>query len=163
MSTIVTLQMDADSQMRFNTLRESHYPAHLNRIAAHLTLFHALPKSEDVRVILQQEAHVRQPFLMRVSGVMSLGRGVAYAIESSELQALHKRLRTAYQPYLTPQDRQPLRPHVVVQNKVSGDQSKLLRAQLLAEFTPWEIKAEGLEWWNYLGGPWKLREWFRFG
>ena len=99
---------------------------------------------------------------MQVSGVRTLGRGVAYFFESPELKAVHRRLATAFDEYLSPQDRQGFRPHVVVQNKVDAAKARLLHAELSADFTSWKVDAQTLEWWNYLGGPWSLRESFAF-
>ena len=162
MTTIVTLQLDAASQAAFDSLRQTHYPAHLNRIAAHLTLFHALPDTDDVRETLLASSAAQARFSLEVKGLMSLGRGVAYAIESPNLLALHKHLANRLEHYLIPQDKQRFRPHVVVQNKATGPEAKALLAQLTEEFTPRRIEAHGLEWWNYLNGPWELRERFSF-
>ncbi len=162
MTTIVTLKMDAIAEIHFDRLRKQHYPPHLNRIAAHLTLFHALPDSDDLRSTLADTARETKPFAMTVTGVMSLGRGVAYTIESRQLMALHAKLAKAFAPYLIPQDRQGFRPHIVIQNKVSIAEGRALKTELSANFQPWEVIAEGLSWWNYLGGPWELRETLSF-
>ncbi len=158
---ILTLEMDAASQERFDRLRREHYPAELNRIAAHLTLFHKLPQGAEVRDAVAKAA-LRPGFAMKVSGVRSLGRGVAYGVESRELVGVHERLAEEFGEWLTPQDRQGFRPHVVVQNKVSGAEAKALRERLEGEFEPFEVRAEGLALWLYLGGPWKLAERFEF-
>ena len=162
-TTIVTLRLDDASQSRLDVLRSRHYPAALNQIAAHLTLFHTLPADLWVGETLQREAAAATSFALRVSGVRSLGRGVAYFVESTELTSLHGRLAAAFGEQLTAQDRQGFRPHVVVQNKVAAPAARELLADLQASFAPWGVRAEGLDWWEYLGGPWKLREQFAFG
>ena len=162
MTTILTLRMNAEAQAHFDQLRKEHYPPHLNRIAAHLTLFHALPDGEDIAAVLRDATLASVAFSMRVSSLMNLGRGVAYAIASPELLALHAQLANAFASHLIPQDRQRFRPHIVVQNKATGDQARALRARLTLGFAPWDVQAEGLDWWDYLGGPWKLRETFHF-
>ena len=40
---IVTLKLDAGAFVRLDALRRAHFPAALNRLSAHLTLFHHLP------------------------------------------------------------------------------------------------------------------------
>ena len=130
----------------------------LNRIAAHLTLFHTLPATDAVRDVLVEETAKLQAFSMRVTAVRSLGRGVAFRLESVDLSALHGRLAKRFAEYLSTQDRQKFQPHVVVQNKVSGAEAKALLAELSAGFVPYEVEAVELEWWDYLGGPWQLRE-----
>lgn len=160
--TLVTLALDPDSQAHFEAMRQQYFPPALNCIAAHLTLFHALPASQAVQAVLQQEAAALRPFPLEVSSVRTLGRGVAYFLESPELKALHRRLAQSFQDQLSPQDRQGFRPHVVVQNKVNPAEAKALHAVLSAGFKHWQVQAHALEWWNYLGGPWELRERLRF-
>jgi 2'-5' RNA ligase len=157
-TTIVTLTIDGASQTNFERLRQTHYPSELNQIAAHLTLFHMLPFDEATQATLRAAADRHAVFRISVDRVMTLGRGVAYAIESPELKALHHELSAAFKEQLSAQDRQGFRPHVVVQNKVSIEQAQQLRADLEAGFVAWEAEATGLSWWEYLGGPWKLLE-----
>ena len=40
---IVTLLLEEAAQQRFDRLREQHFPPERNHLAAHVTLFHALP------------------------------------------------------------------------------------------------------------------------
>ncbi|KAF2812506.1 uncharacterized protein BDZ99DRAFT_474662 [Mytilinidion resinicola] len=42
---VLTLLTSPSLSTPLNALRECHFPRHLNRTAAHLTLFHALPHS----------------------------------------------------------------------------------------------------------------------
>ena len=123
---ILTLALDPNSQTHFEQMRQQHYPSALNRIGAHLTLFHTLPESEEVRTALHAAA-ARQPFTMRVTGLRSLGKGVAYTLESRELLALHKRLSTAFAEHLSRQDQQKFQPHIVIQNKASGEEARALK------------------------------------
>jgi 2'-5' RNA ligase len=153
---IVTLALDSESQTRFEAERRAYFPPHLNRIPAHVSLFHALPGEEQaaVRSLLEETAARMSPFPVRVDALMPLGRGVAYRLRSDALQTLHAELRRAWLPWLTPQDRQGFRPHVVVQNKVSPADAKVLHAQLAAALVPWQATAAGLLLWHYEGGPW---------
>lgn len=163
MTTIVTLALDAESQARFEAMRQRYYPAALNQIAAHVTLFHTLPGDEAVRAELARVASLRGPFAVEVTGVRSLGRGVAYTLAAPELMRVHAKLVGAFWEWLTAQDRQKFQPHVVVQNKVSVDEARALLDELQAGFVPWTVRAEELVWWEYLGGPWRELERFRFG
>jgi 2'-5' RNA ligase len=153
---IVTLLLDGAAQERFDRLRTAHFPPERNVIAAHVTLFHALPGEhlDAVRSELADAAD-RPAFDIAVTGVRFLGRGVAYALESSEVAALRGGLASAWQPWLTPQDRQRQAPHVTVQNKVQPDVARALHERLRAEFVPWTVRARGLGLWRYLGGPWE--------
>src|SRR6476469_7699644 len=44
---IVTLLLDDAAQQRFDALRTAHFPAERNHLAAHVTLFHALPGEQE--------------------------------------------------------------------------------------------------------------------
>ncbi len=92
---------------------------------------------------------------MAVTGVRFLGRGVAYDLASAELDRLRSSLAAAWQPWLTPQDRQKHRSHVTVQNKVAPEVARALHERLSAAFVPGSVTARGLGLWRYLGGPWE--------
>ena len=97
-----------------------------------------------------------------VKEVRLLGEGVAYRLESSLLQQLHRQLQKQWRTYLTPQDQQKLWPHVTVQNKVSPDEAKRLHVRLSEDFAPFEATGAGLHLWEYHGGPWESKQQFRF-
>ena len=63
-------------------------------------------------------------------------------------------LRARWEPWLTRQDRQPFRPHVTVQNKVTPAEARRTLAGLAAGFAPFEAVGTGLALWAYRGGPW---------
>ena len=153
---IVTLQLDEAAQQRFDRLREEHFPPERNVLAAHVTLFHALPGAQ-LAAVQEDVAEVaaRPAFPVRVSGVRSLGRGTAYVLEAEELTALRAALGARWSAWLTPQDRQRFSAHVTVQNKVAPAAAAALREQLLAGFTPYDVQAVGIGVWRYLDGPWE--------
>ena len=154
---ILTLALHPDDQARFERLRRLHFPPDRNLIPAHVTLFHHLPGPEIEAVWGVIEARCTMPpFPVAASGLRFLGRGVAYALESPELTALRASLARDWDRWLTPQDRQGYRPHVTVQNKASPEAARALHANLQAAFAPFTVRAEGLDLWRYLGGPWKL-------
>jgi 2'-5' RNA ligase len=153
---VVTLLLDDEAQGRFDRLRAEHFPPERNHVAAHVTLFHALPGEhlDAVRADLATAAD-REAFDVAVTGLRFLGRGVAFTLESAELGALRAELAAAWQPCLTRQDRQRHAPHVTVQNKVEPAVARALHDRLLAEFVPYRVRARGLGLWRYLGGPWE--------
>lgn len=156
---ILTLALDAESFARFDEERRALFPAHLNRIPAHVTLFHHLPGAEEAAVVaaLRSACAGQGPAVARVTEVVPLGRGVAYRIEAPEVAALRAGLARAWECWLTPQDRQGWRPHVTVQNKVSPEVARDTLGRLRAGFRPWEARATGLLLWRYKGGPWEAR------
>ncbi len=143
------------AQARFDRLRAEHFPPERNHLAAHVTLFHALPGEhvDAVRTGLAAAAE-REAFDVAVTGLRSLGRGVAFTLESADLTALRSRLATTWEPWLTPQDRQRHAPHVTVQNKVDPAAAKALQRELAAGFAPFAVRGEALRLWRYAGGPW---------
>jgi 2'-5' RNA ligase len=153
---ILTLKLDAASFAHFDGLRRRHFPPALNHIPAHVTLFHKLPGEALGEVVAAVRAEANGPLKLRVSGVRKLGRGVAYEIGGEGLSALRGRLAHLWRDWLTPQDRQPFRPHVTVQNKVDPAVAEALYGALRASFTPFEAIGEGVLVWRYLGGPWEL-------
>ncbi len=163
MTTIVTLALEEPMQRWFEEQRQAYFPPAMNHIPAHLSLFHSLPGDATTRHVLEEAAAGQRPFALQMDGVRSMGRGVMYTLASPELMGLHRRLSERFTPFLIPQDKQPLRPHVVVQNKVEPAEAKALLAQLGAGFQSRSIEATGLLWWEYLGGPWRKIEEFRFG
>ncbi|KLT64282.1 2'-5' RNA ligase family protein [Pedobacter sp. BMA] len=157
---ILTARLDKKSQTFFDDRRKLYFPAERNFLNAHLTLFHKLP--DDPEVLLQLENVVRYSFIARVYGLKSIGNGVAYFIESKELQLLHRQLQQQCQSILIAQDRQTLRPHITIQNKVSVEKVKSLLTTLEPTFEPLNINIEGLDLWHYLDGPWSHYRYFPF-
>ena len=155
---IISLQLLPEEQAFFNALRAEHFPAHANYLDAHITLFHRLPAKEPlIRETLLQLA--RRPAMpITVTGVLSAGNWVAYTLESAELQQLHQSMQAAFNQWLIRQDRQPLRPHITIQNKVTAYKAQLLQQRLQAAFTPFQLHATGFCTWQYLKGPWKKVE-----
>lgn len=159
---IVTLQIEEVYQLHFNALRELYFPAHANYLDAHITLFHHLPIGESAITAALREAAERGPIILNVAGIINFGKGVAYRLVSGELQTLHQQLQKTFDPWLIKQDKQPLRPHITVQNKVTSYKAQQLHQTLLQDFTPFEFKATGIQTWRYMRGPWKALETFSF-
>ncbi len=160
---VVTLQLDADAQARFDALRRAHFPPERNHLQAHVTLFHALPGAEQGRVRDDlAEVAQRPAYEVSVVRVRSLGRGVAYDLRSAELDASRAELVRRWSPWLTPQDARPHAAHVTVQNKVEPAAARALLRELQAGFTPYAVTATGLTLWRYLGGPWEPLGDYRF-
>lgn len=152
---VVSLRLDEAAQARFDRERDALFPAGRTQVGAHLTLFHAVPGAmHDVVVRDLSGAARRPPLLLGVTGLLPLGRGVAYALESSELVSLHRSLQASWREHLTRQDQQPLRPHVTVQNKVTAETARLTLTRLREDFVPFEATGTALQLWRYDGGPW---------
>lgn len=161
---ILTAGLDAAAAGLFQRLRDQHFPARLNIVPAHLTLFHhlpgrALPEIEEALAALC-EGQAPIPFAAR--GFRFLGRGVAVEIEAEGLVAVRRRLAGLWATDLTPQDRQSFRPHITIQNKAEPAAARALLARLEAGGLDAQGDLVGLDLWHYRGGPWELAGRFGF-
>lgn len=161
---IVTALFGREDQAWFDALREAHFPPERNHLAAHLTMFHHLPPSAaaEVRQRLKAATHGVSAPDARLAAPFSLGRGVAYRIDSPELAAIRGDIADAFAGLLTPQDQAGWRAHVTVQNKVEPAAAKALLAALSAGFQPRSLRIAGLAAWWYRGGPWEQLSWHMF-
>ncbi len=154
---IVTALFGRQDQGWFDAQRAAHFPPERNVLAAHCTLFHHLPPSavDELKHRLTEETRGARAPDARIGGLMSLGRGVAYRIESPGLVAIRAGLAEAFAGLLTPQDAGGWRPHVTIQNKVQPSVAKLLIGELSRDFRPRGVEIAGLAAWWYRGGPWE--------
>lgn len=142
-------------------LRRAHYPPERNQVPAHLTLFHHLPPGIEAELGRRLAmATAMPPPTATIVGILDLGGGTAFRVESEALADIREALAHAFHGLLMPQDRAPWRPHVTVQNKVAAKEAKALQQRLRATFLPRPLAIRGLAAWRYLGGPWEsVREW----
>ena len=153
---IVTATLSPGDQRRFDALRRLHFPPERNHLAAHLTLFHHLPPArfDELCTLLRQLAADGPP-AAQVTGVYSLGRGVAYRVDAPAMLALRDRVAEWFAADLTPQDQAQPRLHITVQNKVEPAVAKALLAELAGEFVPHPLAITGFAVHYYRGGPWE--------
>lgn len=156
-SFVVTLQIDDANFAWLNALRRDHFPPERNLLDAHLTLFHKLDGDGIAAIERVLAGDRRGEIALSFSHLMPLGRGVAIAVTSPSLLDLRARLTRVLGAQLTAQDRQPFRPHVTIQNKVEPIAARALLTQLGSPFTPRQGLGRAVQFWEYLGGPWRLR------
>lgn len=157
---ILTARLDEVSQNFFNEMRDQYFPKERNLLKAHLTLFHKLPDTLSNQKILQSIKE--NVFKVNVTSLKSIGNGVAYFIESDELNKLHAYLQKAFDSQLILQDKQGFRPHITIQNKVTAEEARELLKHLKPTFQPFQISLEGLDLWQYLNGPWQHYQYYPF-
>lgn len=153
---ILTVQFDERSEGLFQDLRRRHFPTELNRVGAHLTLFHSLPGDHEDEIIreIARVAKSAAPFKAKVAGPMKLGRGVALRIESRQLEDVRRQLAARFDEWLIRQDKERFRPHVTVQNKVATHVANALFDHLAATLPEFEATVEGIQLWRYDDGRW---------
>jgi hypothetical protein len=138
-------------------LRRRHYPAERNRVPVHCTLFrHLAPDlGPELKRRLSAETRGIRPPEARLAGLIDLHDGVAFRIDSPELEDIRAGLAEAFAPMLIPQDRAGWSPHVTIQAKADRRTAKALLAELAATFAPRPLRIAGLASWRYLDGPWE--------
>jgi len=153
---IVTALFGDDDQAWFDRQRQAHFPPERNFLSAHLTMFHHLPPSleGEAKHRLSEAAREGAP-QARIAGLFSLGRGVAYRIDSPDLEVVRAHLADIWAPLLTPQDAANWRPHVTIQNKVDPADARALLSRLEPDFRPRAVKVAGYAAYWYRGGPWE--------
>ena len=151
---ILALQLDQTAQAFYEDLRRRYFPPERNVISAHVTLFHQLPDEEYIYQTLYEVAQATPAFGLTNPAPRSIGRGVAVFFQSKPLVEVHKTLSIAFQSELSAQDRQPFKPHIVVQNKVDPAKARETLPQIHAKPLV-DPQAIGFTLWRYLGGPWE--------
>ncbi|MBB3945500.1 hypothetical protein GGQ73_001433 [Rhizobium skierniewicense] len=155
---IVTAHVADADLAPFAALRAQHFPPDRNFLHAHVTMFHRLPGEyiDAILEVLRTVAGSTGQIEASVNGVRHLGFGVAFTIDSAELQVARTQLKNHFSHWLNPQDTQPWRPHITVQNKVSKAAADTLFHELKHDFEPRQLRISGFDLWAYLGGPWRL-------
>jgi hypothetical protein len=153
---ILTAEMDDASFAWLDALRQKHFPPERNFLSAHISMFHRLSQMQAAR--LRDLTLPPSPLPIRFDAPLPLGFGVAIRVRSEKLERLRDDIRAAIGGEFSSQDRQPWRPHVTIQNKVTAEAARLLQQQLDQSFAAREGTVTGLLLWEYLGGPWKFVE-----
>ncbi|OTA56025.1 hypothetical protein K449DRAFT_438276 [Hypoxylon sp. EC38] len=163
---IISLQTDVAHHRKMCTLRERYFPPALLRVAAHISLFRALPGSflpsikADVAAAV---AHIT-PFGIRTVGPpIRMGRGgVEVSVTSLEpVEGLVRDLQGKWHDVLSRQDRGAFRGHYTLMNK-ENDLKKVARC---LEEVHRELEPEGCpgtalgpSLWRYDNGWWHHEE-----
>jgi hypothetical protein len=154
---IVTAEMPADILNWADGLRRAHFPPERNKLAAHVTLFHAFAPSlrEELRGVLSRIARDYPRPAARIEGLMNLGRGTALALTSPAMLAIRQEIADHFHGALTAQDQHKPRLHVTIQNKVTPEAARALQAELGPVLKPRDFRFTGLGLHLYLGPHWE--------
>jgi hypothetical protein len=160
---LITAELPADVFAWAERLRRAHYPPERNRLGAHVTLFHALPPSAEgeVRRLLAALTGRIAP-AARIAGLMDLGRGTAFAIDSPDMAALHAELAEHLHGLTQQKDTRPLRLHVTVQNKVPRQAARSLQAELANAPWPAPFRFRGLALSHWRDELWRRTQLYPF-
>lgn len=161
---LVTAELPPDILEWADRLRRAHYPPERNRLPAHVTLFHGLPPSSNVEVrgLLAELARITPPPEARITGVMDLGRGTAFAVESPKTVALHEVLAERLHGVIQQKDARVLRLHITLQNKVRMEMARALQADLGRTFAARTFRFHGFGLYQWHDELWRLSHVYPF-
>ncbi len=154
---ILTAHVNEHDLLFFDALRTQFFPPERNFLRAHVTMFHKLPPEHrpQIEEILDGAVQTAGVIEVEVTGIRNMGNGVAFVLDSEYLARMRAYMKTALRPWLGPQDHQPWRPHITVQNKVHWQKAESLHDMLSSEFVRRTIRVEGFDLWSYMQGPWR--------
>lgn len=159
---ILTLDLEENAFQFFDALRKIYNPPPNNQVQAHLTLFHLLPHETAVIEAVAAISRKYPQLSLQVVEPVLTGNGVAYAIESAGLQALHRELQEQWRSFLIPQDLQEFRPHITIQKNAPPEEAGALLDFLKGNFSAFGCRGTGLQLWEHQGGVWTLYRRFPF-
>jgi mannose-1-phosphate guanylyltransferase len=182
---VLTLLTTPAHHKAMTSLRTKYFPPHLNKLDAHVTLFHALPETQLDTFIADIEDVTRnaRPVEIEVSeqDVFRMRKGVGiyvneHPLGASSVKAIHAALRDKWTPFLSDQDRRELKPHYTVANKINYSEDvdgvmtgvvnaleRMAVADANATTTSLTSTVNGLTLYAYNRGRWKFYRDFRFG
>jgi 2'-5' RNA ligase len=159
---VVTLRMDEVTFARLELLRRRYFPPDINFLPAHLTLFYALTDEQVARLPAACPGLTDKSIPLHFVQPTLIGHGVAIQVARGEPSDLHARMIEVLGHGLTRQDRQPFRPHVTIQDKVTRPTAKATLLELAHGFSPWAGLGIGLDVWRYFGGSWAPQRYLSF-
>ncbi|KAK5174247.1 uncharacterized protein LTR77_001327 [Saxophila tyrrhenica] len=171
---ILTILTDQPHHERMTALRKKYFPRKLNKLDAHLTLFHALPEGRLEGTILptiRQVASQTEPFSINARTPVQLGKhGIGIFVPRGQggdhIGQIHGALKEPWkrEGFLSVQDSGGVKAHYTVMNKVDDEaEVEAAYAELKKSFYGDEGTGEGIGLWRYDRGWWKWVDGFKFG
>ncbi|WP_405049337.1 2'-5' RNA ligase family protein [Rhizobium sp. BK661] len=161
---ILTARLPEQDLAFFDGLRRIHFPPGRNHVTAHLTVFYRVSDwhLSTIHQLLEVVASSHSPMQASTTGIWHLGSGVAFTLDSPELERIRGVLREKFEPWLSPEDKQGWRPHITIQNGADRARVAASYAAVTAAFQPRLLSITGLDLWTYRGGPWRAEGSFAF-
>lgn len=160
---VLTLTTNREFHQRINDLRKQYFPPQLNKIGAHITLFHALPGSQLPTIIadLLDLASTQSSFSIKIIEPLKMSHGVALNAKNQEAHRLWNSLMQKWGPagadFLSKQD-QSFRAHYTIQNKAEKDVAQKAWEEVKDRFKSDEGEAIGFTLYRYMkGGYWRYQ------
>ena len=135
---VLTLLTDNAHHESMNQLRQAYFPPKLNKLEAHITLFHALPEEkleQDILPAIRQITSRTSPYRIEARDAFRLKKGVGIRVADdidfadkgkdgrgrNMTRIIHAELRKAWSTWLSDQDSQSPRLHYTVANKINDN------------------------------------------
>lgn len=169
---VLTLITDKPLHERMTDLRRRYFPKRINKLAAHLTFFHALPESRldsSIIPIIKDVASKTAPFKVQADEPFRMKKGfaisVSHQVGGRQAKQIHQQLQQPWkhEGFLSLQDAGGCRLHYTLMNKVD-DEKEVAKAfgELTASWNGDQGVAEGLALWKYDRGFWRWDQKFAF-
>lgn len=167
---VLTLLTDAKHHQTLTNTRKRYFPPRLNKLDAHITLFHALPGSkleENIKPVLREVAQKESPFPILAAKPFRLNKGIAIGVPKSQggddARRVHAQLKQAWTGFLSQQDAGGFAAHYTIMNKVD-DQKEVQHAfeEVEGQWSGCKGTVQGLSLFRYDRGHWVHAEDFKF-
>lgn len=167
---VLTLLTDAQHHRILTETRKKYFPPRLNRLEAHITLFHALPGSlldESIKPTLKDVASKTNQFHLLAATPFRLNKGIAIGLPKSQggddARQVHGQLKGAWREFLSSQDAGGFAAHYTIMNKVDNEKD-VQRAfeEVQQEWKGCHGTVLGLSLFKYERGNWIHEEDFKF-
>lgn len=151
-------------------MREKYFPPRLNRLEAHVTLFHALPESQleqTIKPVLAEVSKSTAPFPISAAKPFRLSKGIAIGVPKfkggDDAREVHGRLKESWKDFLSRQDAGGLAAHYTIMNKVD-DEAVVQKAlsEVEGQWSGCKGTVEGLSLFRYDRGNWVHVQDFHF-
>ncbi|KXS98767.1 hypothetical protein AC578_9032 [Pseudocercospora eumusae] len=168
----LTILTDKPLHKRMTELRKKYFPQNINKVAAHLTLFHALPGSKlECHIIptIQEVTRQTSRFRVEATELFRLKKGFAVSVSEKsggrQSKQVHRALQAPWKQegFLSQQDAGGCRVHYTLMNKVD-DELEIQNAydEVAGAWEGDSGMAEGLALWKYDRGFWRWYRAFNF-
>ena len=166
---ILALRTDPSHHKALTALRDQYFPPKINKLAAHIALFRALPGSRLEQIVSDVAAITSSiaPFAIATGKPFRLAHGVgieAYTTPQAAVREIWEELKRRWSDFLSKQDLGNFRAHYTIQNKVEDEQKvKECMERVKNEFHGSQGTVDGLVLYKYDRGWWKKERCFPFG
>lgn len=165
---ILALHTDTSHHKALTALRNQHFPPKINKLAAHIVLFRALPGSHLEQIVSDIAAVVSpiKPFVIATGKPFRLAHGVGIEVHTTPPTApkdIFQELRDKWQDFLSRQDLGSFKAHYTIQNKVEDEEKvKACLESVKSDFHGSRGTVDGLVVYRYDRGWWKKERDFPF-